>query len=611
MITLNKSRIWISFLRWSEMIVVLMIVVLLFGTTFGFARDPGSPGVPFIRVNWTYDSVEGKTPIANMDISVTVLDAGGIVKGDPCEGQSGGDSDFHIQCEVDIIIGDTVQVDIEGALSEVEVVQMTGDVDSIASTVSGEIFGVVCPATVYGEVWSETGTPTLYGTAIDDDLDGDCDYTLDFTPWDVLQGDYLFIVYEQPEPVNGYLLQVGFVRNDLDVGVDVSKNRVWGDTTPGFEVEITISDSSGSKGSGSTIANVDGFYWLDSIGENVDISPGDTVEVTANGVAAIVNVPDPFNVTLDPGETQILGYGPLDGDMWVEVEVNSEYYVYCDQVPVDEFGYWETNSINCPGLVELYETDRGVVGFVTEEAHQVILWFPSPEIVSVTAPYDPVAMINGEAIIPASAIFTYPIAGANFNAEWFWGDDTTTFLEDVTSPVFSDHTYTEPGVYELKLIITDAEGVSDREKFQYVVVYNPEGGFVTGGGWIDSPAGAYAPDPSLSGKANFGFVSKYKKGATVPTGNTEFQFKAGDLNFHSSSYDWLVVTGSDYARFKGIGTINGEGEYKFMLWAGDSEPDTFRIKIWLEDQDGVENVIYDNGMDQELGGGNIVVHNQK
>jgi hypothetical protein len=69
-----------------------------------------------------------------------------------------------------------------------------------------------------------------------------------------------------------------------------------------------------------------------------------------------------------------------------------------------------------------------------------------------------------------------------------------------------------------------------------------------------------------------------------------------------------VVTGSDYAKFKGSGTINGQGDYKFQIWAGDNVPDTFRIKIWEEDQYGVETVVYDNGMDQEIGGGSIVVH---
>ena len=151
----------------------------------------------------------------------------------------------------------------------------------------------------------------------------------------------------------------------------------------------------------------------------------------------------------------------------------------------------------------------------------------------------------------------------------------------------------------------------------YVVIYDPEGGFVTGGGWINSPEGAYTSDLTLTGKANFGFVSKYKKGANVPTGTTEFQFKAGDLNFHSSSYEWLVVTGSDYARFKGEGTINNNETdpqgypYRFMLWAGDGNPDTFRIRIWTEDELSFETVIYDNGFDQVINSGSIVVHTKK
>ena len=41
------------------------------------------------------------------------------------------------------------------------------------------------------------------------------------------------------------------------------------------------------------------------------------------------------------------------------------------------------------------------------------------------------------------------------------------------------------------------------------------------------------------GKATFGFVSKYLKGANVPSGNTAFQFTAGSLNFKSTGYEWL------------------------------------------------------------------------
>jgi hypothetical protein len=47
-----------------------------------------------------------------------------------------------------------------------------------------------------------------------------------------------------------------------------------------------------------------------------------------------------------------------------------------------------------------------------------------------------------------------------------------------------------------------------------------------------------------------------------------------------------------------------------MIWAGDGTPDTFRIRIWWE-ADGVETDVYDNGFNQPIGAGNIVVHTGK
>jgi hypothetical protein len=191
-----------------------------------------------------------------------------------------------------------------------------------------------------------------------------------------------------------------------------------------------------------------------------------------------------------------------------------------------------------------------------------------------------------------------------------------------------------PGVYLVTLTVEDPAGtvgeadLVEKDLLAYVVICDSNGGFVTGGGWINSPAGAFHPDlealAGVTGKATFGFVAAYLKGATVPSGNTEFQFKAGSLNFKNTAYQWLTVAGAR-AQYKGWGTINGEGEYAFMLTAidgallGGTAVDRFRIKIWDE---GSGAVIYDNqagagdtaGLTTDgtsLGGGSIVIHKVK
>ena len=210
------------------------------------------------------------------------------------------------------------------------------------------------------------------------------------------------------------------------------------------------------------------------------------------------------------------------------------------------------------------------------------------------------------------------VASAEYSLNGVGGPWTAMIASDDTFDEVSEDVETsfnapiDAGIYDLCVRGTDDVDNRGEPECIMLVVYDPSGGFVTGGGWIDSPAGAYRANDTLTGKANFGFVSKYKKGATVPTGNTEFQFKAGDLNFHSSSYEFLVITmGGTNAQFKGHGLINGglapNGmEYRFMLWARDGSPDAFRIKIWYEGAG--EEVVYDNGFDQEIGGGSIVVH---
>jgi hypothetical protein len=172
-------------------------------------------------------------------------------------------------------------------------------------------------------------------------------------------------------------------------------------------------------------------------------------------------------------------------------------------------------------------------------------------------------------------------------------------------------------VYKLKAIA----GAGCSETTVYMPIYDPNGGFVTGGGWIMSPAGAYIKEPGVTGKANFGFVSKYQKGNNTPTGNTEFQFQAGNLNFNSTAYNLgSLVVASSKAIYKGTGTVNGVSGYSFMVSAVDGQVtggggvDKFRIKIW-KTTDATE-IVYDNGLGADenaipptsLSGGSIVIH---
>jgi hypothetical protein len=159
------------------------------------------------------------------------------------------------------------------------------------------------------------------------------------------------------------------------------------------------------------------------------------------------------------------------------------------------------------------------------------------------------------------------------------------------------------GVYQVLADIAPGENYANSIPADgYFVIYDASAGFVTGGGWIDSPAQACRLTTACqgaSGKANFGFVSKYQNGAKTPTGNTEFQFHNGNLNFKSTTYDWLVVGGAR-AQYKGDGTINGQSGYKFILTAVDGSlnggggTDRFRIKI-MQTSNSV--IVYDNMLD--------------
>ncbi len=272
------------------------------------------------------------------------------------------------------------------------------------------------------------------------------------------------------------------------------------------------------------------------------------------------------------------------------------------------------------GTYTVTVTVRDGGGLSDSGTFRVVVANVAPTCGPITAPVSPVQVGT---LVTASAPFTDPGTLDTHTGVMDWGDTTTSAATIVetngSGTATATHTYTAAGVYTLVLTITDKDGGSGTCTYQYVVVFET-GSFVTGGGWINSPPGAYTANPALTGKATFGFVSKYQKGSTTVIGNTEFQFVAGNLNFKSSSYDpaSLVIAGAK-AMYSGSGTINGAGDYGFRVSAIDGDVnggggvDKFRIKIWNK---ATSAVVYDNQLGggdfadptTAIAGGNIVIH---
>lgn len=361
-------------------------------------------------------------------------------------------------------------------------------------------------------------------------------------------------------------------------------------------VGVQVMDDDGGVALGSTTVTV--FSNLPpAIDAGADAVTDEGAAFTSAGSFADPNDEDTWTATVD--------YGDGSGVQPLGLAANKSFalsHVYADN------GTYPVTVV--------VSDDKGGVG---QDSLTVIVNNVAPTVGVITIPAEPAAI---DTVIAVSAPFTDPGTLDTHTALVEWGDGTISAgvvtEANGSGSVTGSHAYTTPGVYTVTMTVTDNDGGAGEAIYQYIVVYDPNGGFVTGGGWINSPAGAYVADPTLTGKASFGFVAKYKKGQSTPDGNTQFQFQAAGLRFHSTSYEWLVIAGAR-AQFKGAGTIDGGGNYGFLLTAIDGQlnggggTDRFRIKIW---DAATGAIVYDNQMNADddgdattaLGGGSIVIH---
>lgn len=225
----------------------------------------------------------------------------------------------------------------------------------------------------------------------------------------------------------------------------------------------------------------------------------------------------------------------------------------------------------------------------------------APVIAAFTVPSTPLALVNGSVTLPVSTTYTDAGILDTHTATLDCGTGVTAQFDAPNGTATGNCTFTSSGVYTVRLTVRDDDGGSDtRLASGQVVVYDASAGWVTGGGWIASPAGAYAAAPAVTGKLVFAFVARYQSSTTTPDGTATFKLNVANLDFRSTSLDWLVVGGST-AQLQGRGTLNGTGDYAFVVIAGDGgSADAIHIRIW-ERISGA--VVYDSHPDATLESG--------
>jgi hypothetical protein len=148
-----------------------------------------------------------------------------------------------------------------------------------------------------------------------------------------------------------------------------------------------------------------------------------------------------------------------------------------------------------------------------------------------------------------------------------------------------------------------------------IVVYEPTGGFVTGGGWIVDASG---------NKGSFGFNVRYKKNG-LPGGQAIYVYRIGDWQYIVKSTAWLgMAIDQNHSFFEAKCVVQryniltgelvwAEGNYQVRVDVWDNgEPggsDVYQIRVY--DKNGL--IYYEAGFNPYgfLQGGNIQIHLEK
>jgi len=331
---------------------------------------------------------------------------------------------------------------------------------------------------------------------------------------------------------------------------------------------VTVRDDDGASASASAIVSIPAValgvtdYTADE-GGSASLAPtiGDGVTVKWSATAK----------SLPAGSAgAVCTFSPNESTPTVSVTCNDD-------------GVWQLAATGTDGATTTTATATLTVGNVAPSLGTIVL---TPTLAAVNTTVTATAVVSD-----ATKHDTYTCSMA-----WDGGAGTTTGT--VSNGICtSSRTFTSAGVYQGTMTLVDDDGGTTNLTSDPVVVYDRNGGWVTGNGTITVAAGSSRANPSAAGPARFAFVSKYVKGQSVPSGATQFRFQIGDVSIRSTSYDWMVVSGAK-AQYKGKANVNGKSGYAFLLTAVDGDlngtTDAFRLKV----TDNKGAVVFDNQLGQ-------------
>jgi hypothetical protein len=122
-------------------------------------------------------------------------------------------------------------------------------------------------------------------------------------------------------------------------------------------------------------------------------------------------------------------------------------------------------------------------------------------------------------------------------------------------------------MFTVSVTVRDDDGAADTKKV-LVIAFDPDAGFATENGWIDSPAGAYVPDPAVADRAHVNSNVKYLNSTVVPEGHAAFRLDGTSLDLSADALEWLVVTPDGKVATKGTGT-SGTTRVRFVIYGTD------------------------------------------